>query len=98
MGLKRLKFWRWMAEAFIDKLGEHAVAFDIEAWVCAQDRLETRVIAGDWWAYWLPAFEAEVRRRGLPLADGNGSKAMFPEPTQADVEAQLEILHQRERR
>lgn len=67
MQLKRLKFWRWMAEAFIAKLGQYAEEFDLDAWVHDCDDRETRVIAGDWWDYWLPAFEAEVRRRGLPV-------------------------------
>lgn len=68
MGLQRLKFWRWMAEEFIQRLGDHAEAFDIEAWVCAQDRLETGVLTiKDWWAYWEPLFDAEVVRRRLPM-------------------------------
>lgn len=101
LNLRRLKFWRWMAEAFIDKLGEHADAFDIEAWVCERDKLETRVITGDWWDYWLPAFEAEVKRRGLPIVNGNGAARMFKEPTPEDAAIQLEMLRkadaQRER-
>lgn len=68
MNLKRLKFWRWMAEAMIAQLGPHADEFDLDAWVHERDDTETRVITGDWWAYWLSAFEAEVCRRGLPIA------------------------------
>lgn len=68
MGLRRLKIWRWMIEEFIGKLGEYADDFDLEAWIRDCDDHETRVIQGDWWDYWLPVFEAEVRRRALPVA------------------------------
>jgi hypothetical protein len=98
MNLKRLKFWRWMAEAMIAQLGPHADEFDLDAWIHERDDTETRVITGDWWDYWLPAFEAEVKRRGLPIAATPDEKRMFKEPTQADVEAQLAILHRHDRR
>lgn len=57
-----------MIEDFIEKLGNYSADFDLDAWIHSQDERETRVIQGDWWDYWLPAFEAEVRRRGLPIA------------------------------
>lgn len=58
-----------MAEEFIQRLGDHADAFDIEGWVLEQDQRETGVVTiKDWWAYWEPRFEAEVTRRQLPMA------------------------------
>jgi len=68
MGLRRLKIWRWMIEEFISRLGTYADEFDIDVWIRDRDEQETRVIQSDgWWEYWLSAFDAEVRRRGLPI-------------------------------
>lgn len=96
-GLHRLKIWRWMIDAMIEQLGDQADAFDIEAWIHLCDEREKRVITGDWWSYWLPAFEAEVKKRGLPLADQPAAARMFKAPTQADADAQLELLHRADR-
>jgi len=57
-----------MAEELIARLGSYADDFHLDDWIREVDAHETRVFHGDWWDYWLPAFEAEVRKRRLPIA------------------------------
>lgn len=57
-----------MIDAFIEALGPYADTFDLDRWIHDVDASETRVITGSWWEFWRPVFEAEVRRRGLPIA------------------------------
>lgn len=86
LGLRRLKVWRWMLDDLIDTLGDHAVAFDVTAWLQALDARETRVVERMW--PWLKdELLAEVKRRGLPVASAGGQ-----ESTQAMADGVLEIL------
>lgn len=93
LGLQRLKIWRWMVEEFIDRLGEHADSFDLDAWIQQQDRTEQRAIGGNWGAYWSTAFDAEIRRRGIPLA--STSKSIFTESPENEAKAVLAIVQNR---
>jgi uncharacterized protein YdaU (DUF1376 family) len=93
LGLRRLKIWRWMIDEFIDRLGEHAESFDLDAWIQQQDQTEQRAIGGEWGVYWTTAFDAEVRRRGIPLASSSDRKPLFSTTVQQDSEAVLAILH-----
>ena len=69
LGLKRFKVWRWMLDQFIDQLGPHADAFDLEGWLLALDKRDTAVIT-DGWAFLQAAFAAEVELRGLAAPIG----------------------------
>jgi uncharacterized protein YdaU (DUF1376 family) len=88
MGLRRLKFWRWMAEDFIGRLGPvEADKFDIEAWVQHLDRTETRAVgpgSDAWGKYWMAMFDEEVRKRGIPLVS-DGPRAQTPEEAAEEV-------------
>lgn len=94
LGLRRLKIWRWMVDEFIDRLGEHAEAFDLDAWIQQQDSTEQRVVGGNWGAYWSTAFDAEIRRRGIPLAASSDRKSMFTESAENEAKAVLAIVNQ----
>lgn len=80
-----------MIEEFIGRLGAHADAFDLDAWIQHMDRTEQRAIGGNWGAYWSTAFDAEIRRRGIPLAAT--SKSIFTESAENEAKAVLAIVH-----
>jgi hypothetical protein len=67
MQLRHTKIWRWMLENFMAALGDRLDAFDLDAWVRQVDEAETRIVTGEWWDYWQAAFNAEVKKRGLPM-------------------------------
>lgn len=70
MHLKRLKVWRWMLDAWIGRLGDHADGFGLDEWLHTVDADTSVVLPGqaDYWPWLDRLFSAEVRRRGLPLA------------------------------
>ena len=71
MGLRRLKVWPWMLDSWIQTLGPHAEAFDLELWLHDIDGRDTKVVV-DSWAYLNAEFTREVTRRKLavdPAAD-----------------------------
>ncbi len=79
LGLRRLRVWRWMLDDLIGRLGEHAETFDLDAWFSALDRRDSAVIPTDgMWALIQAEFDAEVRRRGLPIASTSAALVGSP--------------------
>lgn len=68
LGLRRFSVWRWQLETLISRLGIHSESFRIDDWLQALDRDRSRVIPRDSWAWLQVEFDAEVQRRGLPVA------------------------------
>jgi uncharacterized protein YdaU (DUF1376 family) len=71
-GLARVKVWRSLLDRWLERLGPHADAFDVDAWLQTLDaELADQVLPKDgaaWWAFLDAKLEAEIRRRGLPVA------------------------------
>lgn len=63
----RIFLHRWQLDALIDTLGPHAVDFALDEWL---DALSQRagVLPKDRWTWVQAELDAEVRRRGLPVA------------------------------
>lgn len=91
LGLRRLKVWRWMLDDLIAALGDHADAFDLEAWLQALDAREKNVVP-DVWPWLKTELIAEVRRRGLPMVETSDRKPLFTQTEQQMGEAVLAKL------
>ena len=92
LGLRRFKVWRWMLDDCIAALGEHAEAFDIEAWLQQLDAKETRVIP-DVWPWLKNELLAEARRRGLAAVETSDRKPMFTQSVEEMGKAALAIVN-----
>lgn len=64
----RIFLHRWQVDALIDTLGPHAEGFGLDAWLDALSRTPG-VLPKDRWAWVQAQLDAEVRARGLPIAD-----------------------------
>lgn len=91
LGLRRLKVWRWMLDDCIGALGDHAEAFDIEAWLQVLDAREKNVVP-EMWPWLKNELMAEARRRGLPMVATSDRKPMFNQSTEEMGKAVLATL------
>lgn len=67
-GFRRLKVWRWMIDDWTDRLGPHAASLCIIDWLHELDERDDDIPPRDPWVWLDSEFMAEVRRRGLPVA------------------------------
>lgn len=64
----RIDLHRWQLDALIATLGPHAADFQLDEWVMSLSAREVTIPRGQMWAWVQAEFEAEIRRRGLPVA------------------------------
>jgi len=88
----RLTLFRWQIATLLERLGDHAQAFDLDAWLWNDLSQRSRPVfrqKGDMWTWVQREFEAEVTKRQLPTLDAGRADDTTRLQEMAAFEAEL---------